>query len=48
MLPVAAYALAAARHMHEFGTTPEQLAWVAVSARRWAQRNPTRVVARRA
>jgi acetyl-CoA acetyltransferase len=39
-LPVAAYALAAARHMHEYGTTPEQLAWVAVSARQWAQRNP--------
>ena len=40
MLPVAAYALAASRHMHEYGTTPEQLAWVAVSARRWARRNP--------
>jgi acetyl-CoA acetyltransferase len=40
LLPVTAYALAAARHMHEYGTTPEQLAWVAVSARRWAQRNP--------
>ncbi|HEU4974490.1 MAG TPA: acetyl-CoA acetyltransferase [Baekduia sp.] len=40
MLPVAAYALAASRHMHAFGTTPEQLAWVAVSARRWAQGNP--------
>jgi acetyl-CoA acetyltransferase len=39
-LPVTAYALAASRHMHEFGTTPEQLASVAVSARRWAQRNP--------
>jgi acetyl-CoA acetyltransferase len=38
VLPVTAYALAASRHMHEFGTTPEQLAWVAVSARRWAQR----------
>lgn len=37
MLPLAAYALAASRHMHEFGTTPEQLAEVAVSARRWAQ-----------
>lgn len=37
-LPVAAYALAASRHMHEFGTTPEQLAWVAVAARQWAQR----------
>jgi acetyl-CoA acetyltransferase len=39
-LPITAYALAASRHMHEFGTTPEQLAWVAVSARRWAQGNP--------
>jgi acetyl-CoA acetyltransferase len=39
-LPVGAYALIAARHMHEFGTTPEQLAEVAVSARRWAQLNP--------
>jgi acetyl-CoA acetyltransferase len=38
LLPVTAYALAAARHMHQFGTTAEQLAWVAVSARRWAQR----------
>jgi acetyl-CoA acetyltransferase len=40
MLPVTAYALAAARHMHEFGTTPEQLAEVAVAARRWAMGNP--------
>jgi acetyl-CoA acetyltransferase len=39
-MPVAAYALAAARHMHEFGTTPEQLAGVAVAAREWAARNP--------
>jgi acetyl-CoA acetyltransferase len=38
MLPVTAYALAAQRHMHEYGTTAEQLAWVAVSARQWAQR----------
>ena len=38
--PMTAYALAAARHMHEFGTTPEQLAEVAVSARRWAQLHP--------
>jgi acetyl-CoA acetyltransferase len=38
-LPVAAYALAAARHMYEFGTTPEQLAEVAVSARAWARGN---------
>jgi acetyl-CoA acetyltransferase len=36
-LPVAAYALAASRHMHQYGTTAEQLAWVAVSARQWAQ-----------
>ncbi len=39
-MPVTAYALAAARHMHEFGTTRRQLAEVAVSARAWAQRNP--------
>ena len=40
LLPVAAYALAASRHAHEFGTTPEQLAAVAVSARDWARENP--------
>ena len=34
------YALAAARHMHEFGTTPEQLAWVKVAAAAHAQHNP--------
>lgn len=39
-VPVGAYALAASRHMHEFGTTPEQLAEVAVSAREWALLNP--------
>jgi len=39
-LPPTAYALAAARHMHEFGTTREQLAEVAVAARQWALRNP--------
>ncbi|WP_417520105.1 thiolase [Minwuia sp.] len=39
-LPVSAYALAAARHMHDYGTTPEQLAEVAVSARQWANLNP--------
>jgi acetyl-CoA acetyltransferase len=38
--PVTAYALAAARHMHQYGTTREQLAEVAVAARKWAQRNP--------
>jgi len=42
--PVAAYALIAGRHMHEFGTTPEQLAEIAVAARRWARltRAPSR------
>lgn len=39
-MPITAYALAAARHMHEFGTTREQLAEVAVAARKWAQLNP--------
>lgn len=38
--PMTAYALAAARHMSQFGTTRAQLAEVAVAARRWAQRNP--------
>jgi acetyl-CoA acetyltransferase len=35
-----AYALAASRHMHEYGTTREQLADVAVAARQWALLNP--------
>jgi acetyl-CoA acetyltransferase len=39
-LPSSAYALAASRHMHEFGTTREQLASVAVAARAWALLNP--------
>jgi acetyl-CoA acetyltransferase len=38
--PISSYALAAARHMHVYGTTRAQLAAVAVSARQWAQRNP--------
>lgn len=38
--PVTSYALAAARHMHEYGTTRTQLAEVAVAARKWAQLNP--------
>ena len=38
--PIGHYALSAARHMHEFGTTPEQLAEVAVAARAWAAMNP--------
>lgn len=40
LMPSSMYALAAQRHMHEFGTTPEQLAEVAVSAREWALLNP--------
>jgi acetyl-CoA acetyltransferase len=39
-LPVGAYAMAAMRHMHEYGTTPEQLAEVAVATRKWAALNP--------
>ncbi len=38
--PVTSYALAAARHMHQYGTTREQLAEVAVAARAWARLNP--------
>jgi len=39
-MPSSAYALAASRHMHQFGTTREQLAAVAVAAREWALLNP--------
>lgn len=39
-MPLTAYALAASRHMHQFGTTREQLAEVAVAARGWANLNP--------
>ncbi|MDW5444822.1 thiolase [Polaromonas sp. SM01] len=38
--PLSAYALAASRHMFEFGTTRRQLAEVAVAARQWAGLNP--------
>lgn len=38
--PVTSYALAAQRHMYQYGTTRRQLAEVAVAARKWAQRNP--------
>jgi acetyl-CoA acetyltransferase len=34
------YAMAARRHMHQFGTTSEQLAWVAVTMRQHAKTNP--------
>jgi acetyl-CoA acetyltransferase len=39
-MPMGAYALAASRHMAEFGTTAEHLAQIAVSTREWASRNP--------
>jgi acetyl-CoA acetyltransferase len=39
-MPSSAYAMAAARHMHQYGTTREQLAEVAVAARKWALLNP--------
>jgi acetyl-CoA acetyltransferase len=38
--PPSSYALIAARHMHQYGTTRRQLAEVAVAARKWAQLNP--------
>ena len=38
--PLSLYAMAAQRHFHEFGTTGEQLAEIAVAAREWALLNP--------
>ena len=34
------YAMVAQRHMHEYGTTAEQLAWIKVAASHHAQHNP--------
>ena len=34
------YGMVAKRHMHEFGTTSEQLAWIKVAASQHAQHNP--------
>lgn len=39
--PITGYALATARHMHEYGTTREMLADIAVAARQWANLNPS-------
>jgi len=39
-MPMGPYALAASRHMHQYGTTSEQLAEIAVSTRAWAALNP--------
>ncbi|ABL80367.1 MULTISPECIES: acetyl-CoA acetyltransferase [unclassified Nocardioides] len=38
--PPAAYALAATRHMHEYGTTTKHFAEIAVATRAWAALNP--------
>jgi acetyl-CoA acetyltransferase len=38
--PISSYAMAAARHMHQYGTTKQQLGEVAIAARKWAQLNP--------
>ncbi len=44
LAPLGHYAMVARRHMHQHGTTAEELAEVAVAARQWAALNP---VARR-
>jgi len=44
LAPLSSYALAASRHMHLYGTTRDQLAEVAVAARKWAQLNPEAAV----
>ena len=38
--PISAFGLIAQRHMAQYGTTSEQLAEIAVSARQWAMLNP--------
>lgn len=40
LMPITAYALAASRHMYQYGTTRRDLAEIAVAARKWAQLNP--------
>jgi hypothetical protein len=40
------YAMAAQRHMHEFGTTSAQLAWIKVAASTTPSTIPTRCCAR--
>jgi acetyl-CoA acetyltransferase len=42
--PAQWYALMARRHMHEFGTTPEQLGAIALAMRKHAQLNPNAVM----
>ena len=43
---VGGYALVARRHMHEFGTTSEQLAEIAVGVREYAGLNPNALLPR--
>lgn len=38
--PISSYALAAARHMYQYGTSREQLAAATVASRQWAKDNP--------
>ncbi len=38
--PATRYTFAATRHMHEYGTTKDQMAEVAVATRKWASLNP--------
>lgn len=45
---VANYAMVAARHMHDYGTTSEQLAEISIATRAHAMRNPDAVAAMRA
>jgi acetyl-CoA C-acetyltransferase len=40
VFPLNSYAMVARRHMYEYGTTSEQLAWVKVAASHHAQYNP--------
>jgi acetyl-CoA acetyltransferase len=40
LFPISGYAMVTQRHMHEYGTTREQLAKVAVAASEWASINP--------
>jgi acetyl-CoA acetyltransferase len=44
--PVGGYAMAAMRHMHQYGTTSEQLAEIAVATRAWAALNPAAMMRR--
>ncbi|CAN5228897.1 thiolase domain-containing protein [soil metagenome] len=40
LVPINSYGMAARRHMHEYGTNCEQLAWIKVTASHHAQHNP--------